>query len=242
MSGQGTFTGYVPRFEMPIVPRAPDSASSSPQAFYQQLQVDLALAVSGPGGVFLDITLAKGANASSSPDSTLFAMTGGFVAFYPAGSTVPSPDSFSDPVRGVLVLTPWLGDVEAQKRTFPPDTPRPGRIYYVGVDEAATKPILRDETARMSDAALRASWTEAKGSAPPPGTASAALIDAHNDRVMAGTGSVFVDGRTPIGKAVQDNMAAVETYRLTLRMTNLGPPVSYVSPLPAIRGAPYYAL
>lgn len=240
-SGQGTFTGYVPRFEMPIVPRAPDGTSSATQAFYQQLQVTIGLALSGPGGAFLDIMLAQAANASSSPNPTLFAMAGGFVRFYPAGAGVPSPDGFSDPAQGVLMLTPWLGDVEAQKRAFPPDTPRPGAIYYVGVDEAATKLILRDETARMSEAALRASWTEVKGAAPPPGTSPSDLIDAHNDRVMAGTGSVFVDGGTPIGKAVQDVSAAVETYRFTLRMTNLGPPIVYVSPLPAIRGAPYHA-
>ena len=238
------FTGYKPGFELPIVAPPPANYQGAPLAHYQLLQIQVAVATSGPNGEFVDITLAKAANAiNSNPvDATLFAMTGGFVRYYPYDMAVPSPDNFTAPADGVLVLTVWIEDLTAQQHAFPPDTPAIGRIYYVGADLAQTTTILRGETARMSDAALLASWKAQLNAAPPAGTTHDQLIDKHNGFVMAGSASVFVDAGTPIGKAAQDNTAAVETYKFTLRMTNGNLPIVYVSPLPTFKGAPYYDL
>lgn len=240
MASPPPFTGYKPGVELPIIapPLATDPAAAL--AFYQQLQIQISLAASGPNGEFIDISLAK---AGVSPlDATLFAMTGGFVRFYAAGATIPSPDNFVDAARDILMLTTWLGDVEAQQRRFPPDTPPIGHVYYVGVDQPQTALILRAETAKMSEAALRASWKAAQSSAAPPSTTIDALVDAHNLRVMGGTGSVFVTPGTAIGRAAEAVGTTVETYTFTLRTTTCGPPVSYVSPLPVFKGAPYYDL
>ncbi len=244
MSSPPPFTGYVPRFEMPVIAPPPANYQGALLDYYQQLEIDLGLAMSGPNNEFVDITLAKAANATNSipVDATLFAMTGGFVRHYPNGTVVPSPDSFTSPPEGVLVLTVWLEDIATQQRAFPADTPAMGYIYYVGVDQTQTSAILRTETAKMSDAALRASWKDQQGAAPAAGTTLDDLIDQHNARVMMGLGAVFVDGGTPIGKAAQDPTTSVETYRFTLRMTGGGNPVTYVSPVPIFTGAPYYDL
>jgi hypothetical protein len=238
------FTGYVPRFEMPIIAPPPSTYQGAALDYYQQLQLDLGLAMSGPNGEFVDFTLTKAANATSSApiDATLFAMTGGFVRYYPANLTVPSPDGFTAPADGVIELGVWLDDVLAQQRAFPPDTPSISRIYYVGVDLDQTTALLQNETAKMSDAALRASWKTQLNAPPPDGTTHDQLVDQHNGCVMAGLASVFVDAGTPIGKAAQDSAAPVETYLFTLRMTDSGPPMTYVSPLPSFIGAPYYDL
>lgn len=236
------FTGYSPRFEMPIIAPPPPAYQGAAVDYYQQLQIALGLAMSGPNGEFVDFTLTPAANATSSTplDATLFAMTGGFVRYYPLNMAVPSPDSFLAPANGVIAVTVWLDDVLAQKRAFPADTPAISRVYYVGVDLSQTTAILRSETAKMSDAALRASWKTQLNTAPPIGTTHDQLIDQHNSCVMNGSASVFVDAGTPIGKAAQDTAAAIETYKFTLRMTDSGPPMTYVSPLPTFIEAPYY--
>lgn len=238
------FTGYVPRFEMPIVPPPPANYPGAPVDYYQQLQIELALAASGPNGEFLDVTMTRAPNSTNTApiDATFFAVTGGFVRYYPSGSTVPSPDNFLAPANGVIALTVWLGDVLAQQRAFPVDTPATGRIYYVGSDQSETSAFLRTETAKMSDAALRASWKDQQGSAPPAGTTSDDLIDQHHTRVMIGLGAVFVDAGTPIGKAVRDTAVTAETYKFTIRLTDNSAPMNYVSALPLFRGAPYYDL
>ena len=239
MTDPTPFTGYVPRFEFPVVAPPPPSFSGSPEDYYQQLPFALSTEVSGPNGEFVDITLARTGNTGP-VEATLYAMTGGFVRYYPEGMTVPSPDGFAAPAGGVLVLTTWAGDVEAQQRVFPPGTPSIGRIYYVGVDATQTALVLRTETARMSEAVLRVSWRAQQSTAPPPNTTLDALIDAHNERVMTGAGSVFVDGGSSIGKAAQDTSAAIDTFRFTLRMAASGPPPAYISPTPVILGAPFY--
>jgi hypothetical protein len=238
------FTGYKPGFEMPIVAPPAGADQATALAYYQQLQIEIGLALSGPNGEFVDITLAKAANATNtnSVDATLFAITGGFARYYPGNMAVPSPDNFTAPADGVLVLTVWIEDIAAQQQAFPPDIPAIGRIYYVGVDLAETTTLLRGETARMSDAALRASWKAQLSASPPSGTTHDQLVDKHNGFVMAGAASVFVDAGTPIGKIAQDTTAAVETFTFTLRMTSSDAPIAYVSPLPTFKGAPYYDL
>jgi len=238
MASPPPFTGYVPRFKMPIIAPPPLGFTGTPDDYYLQLQIALTLVVSGPNGEFVDIGLTRATGGSVALDPTLFAMTGGFVRHYPPGMPIPSPDGFVDAQNGVLVLATWIGDVEAQRRNFPPDTPATSRIYYVGVDLLATETMLRAEIALMHDAALRASWRDTQNT-PPPATHDA-LVDAHKLRVMAGAASVFVDGGTAIGKAAQDGTASAETYRFTLRMTAGGSPPAYVSPLPNFGGAPYY--
>lgn len=242
MPSSPPFTGYKPGLEMPIVAPPSVSDQGTPLAYYQQLQVQVEVTTSGPNGEFADVILAKAANATNSTpvDATLFAMTGGFVRYYPSNMPVPSPDNFTAPADGVLVLTVWIEDVAVQQRALAPEIPAMGRIYYVGVDLTQTTTILRSETAKMSDAALRASWKAQLNAAPPSGTTHDQLIDKHNGFVMAGAASIFVDAGSPIGKAIQDNSAATETYKFTLRLTNSGSPIGYVSPLPVLRGAPYF--
>lgn len=225
---------------MPVIAPPPDTFVGNPEDYYQQLGMQIAIATSGVGGAFLDISMTGAASASPPPDPTLFAMTGGFLRFYPPGTSIPSPDAFIEPQQGVLVLTTWLGDVEAQAKAFPATTPPIGRVYYVGVDAVATGGILRVETAKMSEKALRASWKSATGSAPPAATTLTDLIDAHNARVMGATGSLFVEGGTPIGAVAFD--ASLNAYRLTLRMTSNDASSGYVSPAPVFMGAPYYEL
>jgi hypothetical protein len=238
------FTGYTPGFSMPVIAPPPENFSGSAEDYYEQLPTQLAMAVSGPDGAFADFTLTGAPNAGQPPDPTLFAVTGGFVRHYPPGTSIPSPDNFIEPQQGVLMLSTWLGDIEAQTRVFPPDTPPIARVCYVGVDPVATALILRAEIDLMHDPELRASWKtgQGNGSAPPAGTLHPALVDAHKLRVMAGDASVFVTAGTAIGKAIQDQAAAVETYRFTLRMVSAGSPAAYVSPLPTFIGAPYYDL
>lgn len=242
MTAPPPFTGYTPRFEMPIIGPPPASFSGPPADHYLQLQIQLAVTLSGSNGEFVDFSLTHSAGGTVALDPTLFAMTGGFVRCYPPGTPIPSPDSFSDATRSVLVLTTWLGDIEAQQRGFPPDTPSIGRIYYIGIDAAATSAVLRAETDKMGDAALQASWKAEQSTSPAPGTTHNVLVDAHNQRVMAGTGAVFVDPGAAVGKAMRDAASSAETYRFALRMVSAGPPPAYVSPLPNFGGAPYYEL
>lgn len=239
-----TFNGYKPRLEMPVVAPPPASFTGAPLDYYQGLQIDVGVVISGPNNEYVDITLARAANSSlTTPvDATLYAMTGGFVTFYPEGMQVPAPDSFEAPVNGVVVLTTWIDDVTTQQRVFPPDMPAIGRVYYVGVDLAQTALILKNETLKMSDAALRVSWKNQNGTAAPSGTTHDDLAEQHKTLVMTGLGSVFVDGGTAIGRAAQDTAAGTETYTFSLRMADSGPPMSYVSPIPVFRGVPYYEL
>lgn len=241
MSAQA-FTGYVPRIDLPIVALPPDSFTGQPAAYYQQLQLMLDVAPSGPNDEFADIGLSPDPNGTATPDPTLFAMAGGFVRCFPAGATIPSPDGFSDPARDSLMLTVWIGDIEAQQRGFPPDTPPVARIYYVGIDAVATAATLRLQTALMSEAALRASWKAEQFTSAPSGTTPDQLIDAHNLRVMTGVGSVFVDPGTAIGKAAPDIGGPVGSFRFTLRVSAAGAPPTYVSPLPLFAGAPDFEL
>jgi hypothetical protein len=227
---------------MPIIAPPPTTFSGPPLSYYQQLQIDLQMIASGPNGEFAAFTLAPVAGASVAPDPTLFAMTGGFVGYYPPNTPIPSPDNYTDPQRGVLMLTTWLGDFEAQTRAFPPDVPATGRIYYVGVDPIETKLILRAEAEKMKEPALRASWKAQQGSAAASNTTPGALVDAHTLRVMTGQGSVFVEGGAAIGKAALDVSAAAQTYAFALRMTDCGNPMNYVSPVPLFSGIPYFVL
>lgn len=235
------YAGYKPRLEMPVV-SPPPANTAAPLAYYQGLQIQVEVAASGPNGEFADITVAQAANAQNPPavNPTLFAMTGGFVRNYPKNSIVPSPDNLAAPVGGVILLKVWSGDVLAQQKVFPPDVPALGRVYYVGVDETQTNPMLRVEIAKMSIPALKASWKEQQGAPPSGATTNDDLIDQHLARVMLGHADVFVDGGTPISKAALDTTAAVPTYKFTVRMTNCDAPISYVSPLPIFKGAPYY--
>ena len=241
MSSAPPFTGYRPHLAMPVIAPPPDGFAGTPDDYYQQLQIDLTLAASGPSGEFVEIALAPVTGSSLAIDPTLFAMTGGFISCFPAGAVIPSPDNLVDPIRTTLVLTVWFGDIEAQQRRFPPGTPPLGRIYYVGIDPSGTAVLLRAETARMSDAALRASW-KAQQTASSSGIDRETLIDAHTARVMSGTGSVFVTGATRIGTIPPVAGAAGPTYAFTLRTSDAGPSPVYVSPLPVLIGAPYYGL
>lgn len=234
------FNGYVARFEMPIIAPPPASFQGTVADYYQQLQVQLTVTIAGPNGEFLDIALAKAPNATTTPDGTLFAMTGGFVRYYPDGAAVPSPDNLTTAAGGALVLKSWADDVLAQRRAFPPGTPPISRVYYLGVDQTLTAALLRLQTARMSEAALRASWKDQIGSAPASGTTLDQLIDQHNTRVMGGLGDVFVEPATAIGTAAPG--ATAETFAFSLRMANCDSPAAYVSPMPTFRGAPYYDL
>ncbi len=236
------FTGYRPRFEMPIIAPPPAGYPGSAEDYYQQLQVEVAVTLSGPNGEFADLALTRTPTGALAPDPSLFAVMGGFVRCYPAGTAIPSPDLFVEPARDSLVLTVWIDDIEAQRRAFQADTPPISRVYYVGIDAVETATLLRIETSRMSEAALRASWKSAQQTSPPPGTTTADLIDAHNLRVMNGTGALFVDGGTCIGKMTKDLTAALETFRITMRMTDDGTPPVYVPPLPTFLAAPYYVL
>ena len=229
---------------MPMVAPPPADNQGTPLDYYQQLQIQIGLATSGPNNEFVDISLAKAANPTNSTpiDATLLAMTGGFVRYYSSGMSVPSPDNFTAPPEGVLMLKVWAADVCAQQVDFPPDTPALGRIYYVGADQTLTSTILRTETAKMSDAALRASWRDQQGTAASANTTRDQLIDQHNTRVMTGLADVFVEAGSAIGKAAQDGTATVETYKFTLRLMNCDAPIGYVSPLPIFAGAPYYDL
>lgn len=227
---------------MPVIAPPPDSFTGPPEDYYQQLEAALTLTASGANDEFLTIALTSAPNSTVPPDPALFAMTGGFVRHYPPGTIIPSPDSFSDPSAGTLVLTTWLGDIEAQARAFPPGTPPISRIYYIGVDSAATAILLRVQTATMSEAALRASWKSEQGSAAPANAPVGDLVDAHNQRVMGGTGSVFVEGGTPIGQMTKELTAAVDTYRTILRITDNGTPPAYAALPPTLIGAPYYEL
>jgi hypothetical protein len=241
MSSAPPFSGYRPYLAMPVIAPRPDGFAGTPDDYYQQLQIDVALTASGPGGEFVDIALSAATGSTLGIDPTLFAMTGGFISCFPAGASIPSPDNLVDPNRDTLILTVWLGDIEAQQRKFPPGTSPLGRVYYAGIDPTGTAAILRTETAKMSDAALRASW-KAQQTTTVSGVDREALIDAHNSRVMSGTGSVFVNGGTPIGTIRPVAGASDPTYAFTLRATDAGPSPAYVSPLPVLIGAPYYGL
>jgi hypothetical protein len=235
--------GYKPRLEMPVIAPPPAANTGTPLTYYQGLQLQVTVAVSGPNGEFADVTVLQAPNAQNPPavDPTFFAMTGGFVTCYPMNSAVPSPDNFAAPAGGVILLKVWSGDVLAQQKVFPPDVPALGRVYYVGFDATQTNPMLRIEVAKMSLPALKASWKDRQGTPPSASITLDDLIEHHLARVMLGSGDVFVDGGTPIGKAVLDSTAAVPTYKFAMRMTNCDAPISYVSPLPILKGAPYYA-
>jgi hypothetical protein len=219
-----------------IAPPTTPADLAAPAAYYQGLPLQAAVAISGPNGEFADITVTP--NGPPTKYGTLFAMTGGFASFFPAGEAVPSPDNILAPVD-LLLLVVWPGDVLAQKKVFPPDVPALGHIYYLGADAVATKPLLRVQVDTMSTSALQASWKVHMG--PPAPTLRADLIDKHLDYVMQGRAGVFVDGGAPIGQAILDNTLAAPAYKITIRMSNCDAPLSYVSPLPIFRGAPYFA-
>lgn len=231
--------GYKPRLEMPVIAPPTTAADlAAPAAYYQALALQVAVAISGPNGEFADITMTR--NNPPAVDGTLFAMTGGFASFFPAGTPVPSPDNILAPVD-LLLLSVWADDVLAQKKSFPPDVPALGSIFYLGVDAVPTETLLSVQVDTMSTPALRASWKARMGTPALQGTSRADLIDKHLHYVMLGQASVFVDGGAKIGQAVLDNTLVPPACKITIRMTNCDAPISYVSPLPIFRGAPYYA-
>ena len=235
---------YTPKLELPVIKAAP--VGGSPAAYYQQLQINVVVTSSGLGGEFADIAITRVANPQTPPaiDATLFAMMGGFVRYFPPGTIVPSPDNLVAPAGGVLVLQVWAADILAQERAFPPTIPSLGRVYYVGVERTATEQLLRIQVAKMSIAALIASWKDVQGAAPPQNISDDDLIDHHWARVIQAPSttthpSVFVDPGTPIGKAAQNG---AESFQFSLRTTKCRAPISYVSPLKVFKGAPFLTL
>ncbi|PYQ26990.1 MAG: hypothetical protein DMF56_21810 [Acidobacteria bacterium] len=140
------------------------------------------------------------------PFSTVFAMTGGFVSFYsdstpftlPGGQVLPASSSSGD--LGAIVLTIWGADFGQLNKGLAPELGRPVAILYRGLDKNAVSKALEGEVGKMPKRALVQSWKDGGGQGTEPDQAT--LKQLHLARILAGSGSVFVNGGTPLGEAV----------------------------------------
>lgn len=136
------------------------------------------------------------------PCSTVFAVTGGFVSYDLATST--------------LTIRVWIPDALGLAKATP-DSPRANRIVLGGLEETSVEDAIKARIATIGDPTLLESWTDNQGSLPAPGRQ--ALEDAYFDRFWDGDADIFVKGGTPLGRG--DGSA--DTVTLTLAASFLKP-------------------
>lgn len=249
------FTPYKPKFEMPVIapPQSTDPVDYKP--LYDAMNLEITLTIdTATMGVEVKTKPKTSAAVLESNMRDLFAMCGGLARYLPAGSELPTPELAItpapttgptttpqiSPAGGALVLEVWAADSVSQFQNFPPGIPPVARILYLGVDETSISDMLEPHVDKMKEPELLASW-KAAGNAVPTSIDLATLKGSHLTRVLAGEAKVFVDGGSQIGKAawVDANDHSLGTI-FSLQFVNGETPPAFMSPLPAIRGAPYY--
>ena len=242
MTNSGS-SGYSPAFIMPVIAPPPQGFSGPFQQYYAAL--GLVVTATETGDVIrqgLEIKIAKAA-LTAAVDGTLFAMTGGFVQYFPSGLILPTPDQQVSPAGGALELRVWIKDVDSQLKGFPAGVTPIASILYLGVQAPSVLAALQIEVAKMKEPPLRQSWKQANGgTAAPANMTVAALAADHLNRVMLGQAAVFVDGGTVLGQAaLADDADPGQGVKFELQFLDAANPGAYISPAFAISGAPFYA-
>jgi hypothetical protein len=213
-------TGYKPLFQLPIIGPPPAGFSGSPSDFYAALNATVtAVTAIGPSP-------REGLVVSVAPiaQTTIYAISGGTITFFPAGKPIPSPDNQIAPTGGALVLSVWVGDFLKQKTAGPAGTEPVARYIYMGVQDVGL--AITAAVATEKKPALAKFW-EQQQTMPAPDDLDM-LKDHFFAGVMTGLASVFVDGGTELGKT---------TGTFTLQQLDGGSPKKYVSPVTSLKVA-----
>lgn len=221
---------YEANLYMPVIAAPP--AGTAPEGYYAQLAANGVAVTAVPAadhdGLHITVTsppLARqsiGDPPTPVPFSTVFAMAGGFVTYYPDdkpftlpnGDTLPASTSPAVDI-GTVVLNIWGADFQQIDQRLFPDEPRPMTFIYRGMQKSKVALALTDDVKNIKRRALVKSWDDTPAHGPAPSD-MAALQQAHLARVMAGDGAVFIDGGTPIGEAAAQSTPSQSVAKFTL--------------------------
>jgi hypothetical protein len=216
---------YKPIFHMPIIGPPPAGSGEAPADYYSGLHVTVTARQ-------LDNRLGMEISISDTAHATVYAVCGGVVSFIPAGNTIPSPDNQIAPKGGALVLKAWADDFIKHKKNSPGNK-RAASYIYLNVDVLASQ--IKAAVATVKHRALKKFWKH-NATLPLPDDDETLRDFYQTDGVMKGLAWVFVDGGTPLGKAVADN--PVHAAKFWMQNLSADGPQVYLSPASTIRAVP----
>jgi len=217
---------YTPQVAMPVVAPPAGGGSYDPAL----AGTIIATATGTHEQVQIDIDL-------TAPNH-LYAMSGGTVSYYPAGTALPTSGADPSPGAGSIVLQTWGVDVAWQQKALPAGVSPLVTVIYLNVTDSTVQSALQPIVQAMAQPALQLAWDK-----PNPAATKTDLENRYLERVMAGEFGVFVEGGTLLGDA--DHVDPTDTttdIRVTLWCLTGSPagPGDDLSPVMNIRTMPTY--
>lgn len=203
MATNNSSIGYSPIFHMPLI--AGPAEGVDPAAHYSAIEAATTTLASFSPDNRISI------NLSDQSHSSVFAITGGRVRFFPLGATLPDGSLESSPAGfGTVGLEPWTADIGQLAQPTPdgvlPSSQPPAHILYSNIDEAEFTNAMRTHLSEMSVPALQASWGGG-GAAPFNRTP---LEDDFLGQLVTGNTFVFLPGGSPLGIAGASSAMATD--------------------------------
>lgn len=233
MATNNSSIGYSPLFHMPLIAGPPEG--TDPASHYAAIDASNTTLATFQGDNRITF------NLSDQSQSTIFAMTGGRVRFYPPGASLPDGTTESSPAGfGTVGLEPWTADVSQLAQATPdgvvPGSEPPAHILYSNVNATEFSNAMAPHISEMSIPALQSSWS---GGGSAPANRSPLETD-FLGQVMTGDTFVFLPGGSAIGAAGPSTAIATDV-QMDLAFVNTGSslfsPQVLLTYMPSIAGA-----
>src|SRR5262245_61100545 len=231
MIGGAPAANYKPSFHMPMIP-LPPAGTPDPVAYYRTLNSTARVVVSGAANQGLDILLFDVAH------NPVYAVSGGYVTFFPPGAPLPTLNQEPSPGTGTLMLATWAADIGELKRVAPAGVPPWIFVFYGNVDPQSIRDNLLPVVGKLTQSFLETSWQVNH-----PGPISVPRGDLDNDfidRLLRTEVTLFVEGGQQLGAASRvDPADRSSDTNLIFHFLDTGD--GYLSPLAHLRDMPQYA-